>query len=44
MNEEKIATPYIESRLRHNILKMPPETYAASGIVIPDSQISQIAT
>ena len=39
MNEEKIATPYIESRLRHNILKMPPETYAASGIVINGRRI-----
>ena len=31
---EKKTSPNVESRLRHNILKMPQEVYAASGIVI----------
>jgi len=31
---EKKNTPFVESHLRHNILKMPQETYAASGIVV----------
>ena len=34
MAAEKKASPNVESRLRHNILKMPQEVYAASGIVI----------
>ena len=34
MAAEKKTSPNVESRLRHNILKMPQEVYAASGIVI----------
>ena len=34
MAAEKKTFPNVESRLRHNILKMPQEVYAASGIVI----------
>ena len=34
MAAEKKISPNVESRLRHNILKMPQEVYAASGIVI----------
>ena len=34
MATEKKASPNVESRLRHNILKMPQEVYQASGIVI----------
>ena len=34
MAVEKKASPNVESRLRHNILKMPQEVYQASGIVI----------
>ena len=34
MAAEKKASPNVESRLRHNILKMPQEVYQASGIVI----------
>ena len=34
MANEKKVSPNVESRLRHNILKMPQEVYQASGIVI----------
>ena len=34
MAAEKKTSPNVESRLRHNLLKMPQEVYAASGIVI----------
>ena len=34
MAAEKKASPNVDSRLRHNILKMPQEVYQASGIVI----------
>lgn len=34
MAAEKKNSPNVESRLRHNILKMPQEVYSASGIVI----------
>ena len=34
MAAEKKNFPNVESRLRHNILKMPQEVYSASGIVI----------
>ena len=34
MAAEKKISPNVESRLRQNILKMPQEVYAASGIVI----------
>ena len=34
MATEKKASPNVESRLRHNILKMPQKVYQASGIVI----------
>ena len=39
MNENKGAVPRIESSLRHNILKIPEEAYAASGIVINGRRI-----
>ena len=34
--------PYIETRLRHNILKMPPEIREASGIVIYGRRIKSL--
>ncbi len=41
MAEQK-NVPSIESRLRHNILRIPPETYAASGIVIYGRRIKSL--
>ena len=34
MNKEKQPIPSINTSLRHNILRMPEECYAASGIVV----------
>ena len=34
MEQPKKQIPYVESRLRHNILEMPKEIRSASGIVI----------
>lgn len=39
MNENRGNVPNIESSLRHNILKIPEEAYAASGIVINGRRI-----
>lgn len=39
MNENRGSVPSIESSLRHNILKIPREAYAASGIVINGRRI-----
>jgi len=36
---EKNQAPYIESPLRHGILKMPAEAYAASGIIVNGRRI-----
>ena len=36
---EKNHAPNIESSLRHGILKMPPEAYAASGIIVNGRRI-----
>lgn len=36
---EKNHAPQIESSLRHGILKMPPECYAASGIIVNGRRI-----
>ena len=42
MAAEKKTSPNVESRLRHNILKMPQEVYAASGIVINGRRLQSI--
>lgn len=34
MNKNKQAPPHIQTALRHNILRMPEECFAASGIVV----------
>ena len=39
---EKKQVPYVESRLRHNILEMPPEIRQASGIVIYGRRIKSL--
>lgn len=39
MCESKLPFPTVESQLRHNILKIPPEVYSASGIVINGRRI-----
>ena len=39
MCESKPPFPTVESQLRHNILKIPPEVYSASGIVINGRRI-----
>ena len=39
---EKRQVPYVESRLRHNILEMPPEIRQASGIVIYGRRIKSL--
>ena len=39
MYESKPPFPTVESQLRHNILKIPPEVYSASGIVINGRRI-----
>ena len=39
MCESKTPFPTVESQLRHNILKIPPEVYSASGIVINGRRI-----
>ncbi len=36
---EKNHAPQIQSSLRHGILKMPPEAYAASGIIVNGRRI-----
>lgn len=36
---EKKNSPYVESSLRHNILRLPQEVYAASGIVVNGRRI-----
>lgn len=40
--QEKNWVPKIESALRHNILEIPEETYAASGIVINGRRIKSL--
>ena len=42
MAAEKKASPNVESRLRHNILKMPQEVYQASGIVINGRRLKSL--
>lgn len=39
MCESKTPFPTVESQLRYNILKIPPEVYSASGIVINGRRI-----
>ena len=39
---EKSAIPSIESSLRHGILKMPEEAYAASGIIVNGRRIKTL--
>ena len=39
---EKSHVPHIESSLRHGILKMPEEAYAASGIIINGRRIKTL--
>lgn len=41
MCESKTPFPTVESQLRHNILKIPPEVYSASGIVINGRRIKR---
>ena len=40
--EQKKQAPYVESRLRHNILEMPREIRQASGIVIYGRRIKSL--
>ena len=42
MAAEKKISPNVESRLRHNILKMPQEVYQASGIVINGRRLKSL--
>ena len=42
MEQQKKQVPYVESRLRHNILEMPPEIRQASGIVIYGRRIKSL--
>ena len=42
MEKEKKQIPFVESRLRHNILEMPKEIRAASGIVIFGRRIKSL--
>ena len=42
MKTQKNAIPYIESRLRHNILEMPKAIYEATGIVIYGRRIKSL--
>lgn len=42
MSEKKSYMPKIESTLRHNILEMPQEIYACSGIVIYGKRIKSL--
>lgn len=42
MKDARPVAPLLESELRHNILKMPPETYAASGIIINGRRIKTL--
>lgn len=42
MEQHKKQIPYVESRLRHNILEMPKEIRSASGIVIYGRRIKSL--
>ena len=42
MEQPKKQIPYVESRLRHNILEMPKEIRSASGIVIYGRRIKSL--
>lgn len=42
MDEKKKQVPFVESRLRHNILEMPKEIRQASGIVIYGRRIKSL--
>ena len=42
MEQQKKQVPYVESRLRHNILEMPPEIRQSSGIVIYGRRIKSL--
>lgn len=42
MEEKKKQVPFVESRLRHNILEMPAEIRRASGIVIYGRRIKSL--
>ena len=42
MEQQKKQVPYVESRLRHNILEMPKEIRQASGIVIYGRRIKSL--
>ena len=42
MEQQKKQVPFVESRLRHNILEMPPEIRQASGIVIYGRRIKSL--
>lgn len=42
MEEKKRQVPFVESRLRHNILEMPKEIRKASGIVIYGRRIKSL--
>jgi 2-keto-3-deoxy-6-phosphogluconate aldolase len=42
MTSEQNNAPHIESTLRHNILKIPSEVYACSGIVINGRRIKSL--
>lgn len=42
MEQNKKQIPYVESRLRHNILEMPKEIRSASGIVIYGRRIKSL--
>ena len=39
---DKTSTPHIESPLRHGIVKMPEEAYAASGIIVNGRRIKTL--
>ena len=42
MEQQKKQVPFVESRLRHNILEMPPDIRQASGIVIYGRRIKSL--
>ena len=42
MNQKKTAIPQIDSKLRHNILRVPREIYEATGIVVNGRRIKSL--
>ena len=42
MNQKKTVIPKIDSKLRHNILRVPREIYEATGIVVNGRRIKSL--